>query len=424
MSRRAQRTRWLGLALILACASAAPAAEPPPGGSVESLLAYAQEHNPELAAMRHEAQAADERIVPAGALPDPRLRTTLSDITRMGEQSPTLAPSRVGKTSYLWMQEVPWFGKRDLKREIAQHDALGAKGRAQGSWAELSSRIKSAYAQLYFVRRSEQLLQENLSLMAQLERLSLSRYAGGLAVQQDVIRAQVEQGAMSSEQIALQTEHHQLQARLNALLSRPTDDPLAEPEVLRPLPAATLLGWGTLRERVQAKNPQLFTQDALVLSAEKGRDLVRKNRYPDFTFGVTPIQSGNSFKEWELMVELNIPLQQATRAAQEREAEAMLSAARERQQAAIDQVFAELTQSLSALEAARRTDELTRTRLLPQAELTFKSALAAYETGKVDFSTLLDAQKQIRQVRLSQLKSAVDAQMQLAEIERILGEDL
>ena len=136
------------------------------------------------------------------------------------------------------------------------------------------------------------------------------------------------------------------------------------------------------------------------------------------------MQTGTRVKEWELMFELNIPQQQGSRAAQEREAEAMLAAARERRQAAANQLFTDLTQSLSALEAARRTDELTRTRLLPQAELTFQSALAAYETGRVDFATLLDAQKQIRLVRLNQLKAQLDAQLQLAEIERILGEDL
>ncbi len=411
-------------ALAIACSSAVRAAEPALGASVESLLAYALEHNPELAAMRHEAQAAEERIAPAGALPDPRFRATLSDITRMGEQNPSLLPGRVGQTSYLWMQEVPWFGKRNLKREIAQQDALGAKGSTQGTWAELSSRIKSGYAQLYFVQRSEQLLQENLNLMAQLEKLSLSRYANGLVPQQDVIRSQVEQGSLSSDQIALQMEHHHWHARINALLSRAADEPLTPPDTLRPLPVPALLDWSTLRERVQAKNPQLFTQDARVLSAEKSRDLARKNRYPDVTFGVAPTQQGNSFRQWELMVEFNIPLQQGTRAAQEREAEALLAAAQERRQAAINQVFSELTQSLSALEAARRTDDVTGTRLLPQAELTFQSALAAYEAGKVDFATLLDAQRQIRQARLNQLKSKVDAQLQLAELERILGEDL
>ena len=406
------------------CSGALCAQESLPGGDVASLLSYAREHNPDFAAMRYEAQAAQERIEVAGALPDPRLRTTLSDITRAGEQNPSLLPGRVGKTSYQWMQDVPWFGKRDLKREIAQQEALGAQGRTRSSWAELSSRIKSAHAQRYFLQRSEQLVAENLALMAQLEKVALARYAGGLSAQQDVIRAQLEQGAMSGEQIALGMEHHHLHARMNSLLARPSEAALANATVLTALPPESRLNWERLRELAQSNNPQLSSQEALMRSAEKARDLVRKNRYPDFTFGLTPMQTGTRVKEWELMLELNIPLQQGTRAAQEREAQALLAAARERRQAAANQVFTELTQSLSALEAARRTDDLTRTRLLPQAELTFQSALAAYETGRVDFATLLDAQKQIRQLRLNQLKAQLEAQLQLAEIERILGEDL
>ena len=124
------------------------------------------------------------------------------------------------------------------------------------------------------------------------------------------------------------------------------------------------------------------------------------------------------------MVELNIPLQQSSRRAQERESESMLNAARSRKEATTNQVFAELAEALAGIEAARRTENLLTNSLLPQAELTFKAALAGYETGKVDFATLLDAQRQIRQARQNQLKAQVDAQMRLAEIERLLGEDL
>ena len=63
-------------------------------------------------------------------------------------------------------------------------------------------------------------------------------------------------------------------------------------------------------------------------------------------------------------------------------------------------------------------------RLLPQAELTFKSALAGYETGKVDFATLLDAQRQIRNAKLALLRAQASQQQRLADIERLLGEDL
>jgi len=53
-----------------------------------------------------------------------------------------------------------------------------------------------------------------------------------------------------------------------------------------------------------------------------------KGRYPTLTLGVAPTQFQNDFKTWDLMLELNIPLWQGTRRAQERESVAMAEAAR------------------------------------------------------------------------------------------------
>ena len=414
------------LILALATASGAPvlAQEAALGANVDTLINYAKTRNPEYAAMQAEAEASGERVTPAGALPDPKFRTELRDITRMGEQSATLSPSRVGSTRYLLMQDIPWFGKRDLKREIAELEADGAKGRALGTWADVAGRIKVNFAQLYYVHRNEQLTREILDLMTRLEKVAQVRYSGGLAAQQDVIRAQVEQTNMRNELIALETEQHHLHARLNALLARPNNAPLQVPTQLRKLPAPVTLDYATLEERVRTRNPQLFADESKIKAAEKSRDLTYKNRYPDFTLGVSPIQYQNSIKEWELMFEVNIPLQQSSRRSQERESESMLNAARSRKDATTNQVSAELAEALSGIEAARRTENLLTNSLLPQAELTFKAALAGYETGKVDFATLLDSQRQIRQARQDQLKAQVDAQMRLAEIERLLGEDL
>ncbi len=413
-------------ALLMAIGLGMPALaqEPPIGASVDGLINYAKTRNPEYAAMQAEAEASGERVTPAGALPDPKFRTELRDITRFGEQNATLSPSRVGSTRYLLMQDIPWFGKRDLKREIAELEADGAKGRALGTWADVAGRIKVNFAQLYYVHRNEQLTREILDLMTRLEKVAQVRYSGGLAAQQDVIRAQVEQTNMRNELIALETEQHHLHARLNALLARPNNAPLQVPAQLRKLPAPVTLDYATLEERVRTRNPQLFADESKIKAAEKSRDLTYKNRYPDLTLGGGPIQYQNAIKEWELMVELNIPLQQSSRRAQERESESMLNAARSRKEATTNQVSAELAEALAGIEAARRTENLLTNSLLPQAELTFKAALAGYETGKVDFATLLDAQRQIRQARQNQLKAQVDAQMRLAEIERLLGEDL
>ena len=410
--------------LAMGFSAGAMAREAIPGASVESFLSVAKEQNPEFASMRQEAQAAGERIAPAGALPDPKFRVELMDITKMGEQDPTILPGNVGSTRYTFMQDIPWLGKRDLKREIAALEADAAKGRALGTWSELASRIKANFAQFYYLHQSERLTQEILDLMKRLEQVAQARYASGLVPQQDVVRAQVEQSNMRNELIALKNEQRMVQARLNTLIARPANAPLESPQSLRPLPAASQIEFSLLESRVRENNPLIFAQNSQFKAAQNTRELVYKNRYPDLTVGITPVQYGNAIKEWSLMVELNIPLQQSSRRSQEREAEAMLSAAETRKKVVANQVLSELAENLSALDAARQTEVTTTASLLPLAELSSKSAMASYETGKVDFTTLLDAQKQIRLAKQIQIKAQVEAQLRLAEIEKLLGEEL
>jgi outer membrane protein TolC len=199
---------------------------------------------------------------------------------------------------------------------------------------------------------------------------------------------------------------------------------LAEPQVLRPLPALATTDAARLAERARARNPQLLAEQSRVTSAQKSRDLTWSNRYPDWLLGLQTRQVGSRLTSYGLMIEVNLPLQQESRRAQEREAEAMVGAARSRSEAVSNQLLGELAGSLAAYDGARRTEALVETQLLPQSELGLRSALAAYENGKVDFATLLDAQRQIRKARLDRLKAQVDAQMRLADIERIVGEDL
>lgn len=409
---------------VTAAAMAQTPAETVPGGTLDSLLTLARERNPELAGMRHEAQAATERVLPAGALMDPRLKVELQDITKGGEQGATVLPSDVGATAYTLTQDLPWSGKRALKRDIATLEADGAQGRARQTWSELAARIKAVFAQRYLIQGSQRLVGESLDLMLQLEKVLQVRYATGLSAQQDITRIHVEHTAMRGELVALANEWRQTQSRLNLLLGRPADAALAVPQGLRAVPAPSQLQFAALSDRLRSANPQLFVESARVRSAEKSRDLAYKSRYPDFTLGVSAMQRQNAVKEWGLMLEVNLPIRDSALQSQERESEAMLAAARARQEAAANQALAELADNLSALEAARQTEHLAVYSLLPQTDLTWRAALAGYENGKGDFAALLDAQRQIRQAKLNQLKAQVDAQMRLADIERLLGEDL
>lgn len=395
------------------------------GADLQGLLTFARAQSPELRAMQAEADAAAQRVGPAGALPDPVLRVELMNINNYGtDASPSLLPWKVGETKYTLMQSVPLWGKRDLKRDAASADARQADARADAAWSEIAARIKASYAEYYRAAGNERLSTEVLGLMARLEQVSQARYAGGLAGQSDAIRAQLEQTAMRAELIALDGEKRQIRARLNALLARDSAAPLADPVALRPVPPVTTADAASLAERARTRNPLILAELARVAAAQKSRDLTQRNRYPDLTVGVSPSQMGSRITTWGVMVEMNIPLQQESRRSQEREAEAMVAAARSRTESLSQQLLGDLAVNLAGLEAARRTETLVKTQLLPQSELGLQSALAAYENGKAEFSMLLEAQRQTAKARQEILKSQVEAQMRLAEIERILGEDL
>jgi len=417
------------LAAALACLSAVPAfdlraADAAIGSTVEGLLEYARD-NPEYAAMLSESAAASQRIYPAGALPDPVFRTELQNVTNAGsERGPGLLPAQVGATKYTLMQTIPFWGKRDLRREVADAEAVQAQGRAAATWAEIAGSIKVAFAKYYLAARSEELTREIVELMQRLERVASARYENGLAPQQDVIRAQLELTAMRSELLALEGEREGLRATINALLARDVSAALNTPVRLRAVPPPARFDPSALAERLRARNPQVFVEDARIRSAEKNRELIYRNRYPDVTAGVSPIQMGSRIAEWELMFEVSIPLQQESRRRQESEAESMLAAARLRKQAVGNRLVGELQENVAALQSALRMEILTSTSLLPQSEATLQSALVGYENGKVDFATLLDAQRQIRKARVDRLKAQAEVQVRLAAIERLLGEDL
>lgn len=421
-------TRLARLAALFTLAAANAWAQPAEqliGGEVGSLLEFARDRHPEFAALRAEAEAATARIEPAGALPDPTLRTELRDITNEGKDaSGNLLPPRIGGARYTFSQSLPWFGKRDLRRDVAGAGAGEAQARARAGWVELATRIKLTYAQHHVHLISIRYAQENLDLMRRVAEIARTRYESGFGSQQDALRAQSEIIAMETDLVMLEGESAQASARMRSLLGQPENVKLRPPEKLRLLPPVATLDRIALEARLRAKNPQLAADDARITGAEKGRELVDLNRYPDVNLGIAPTQTRNRVSAWELMFEINIPLQQDSRRAQEREAELTLEAARLRRQGNLNQALADLGESLAGLDVARRLESLVSTGLLPQAELNLNAALAGYETGRMDFAAVLDAHRQVRRARGELVKARGDQQMRLAEIEKMVGEEL
>ncbi len=408
-------------ALALALGVAASSAQPL-GANTESLLAYARQNNPEFAFMQREAEAAEARVTPAGNLPDPLFAMELRDITRDNTEPATLNPSKVGSTKYTLRQMFPWPGKRDLARSAAEAAAEQSNQAARATWNELAMKLKIAQARRWELAQRRAIVGEIDALVEQLESITRSRYAGGLAAQADAVRALSERSMLRGELISLRTQARTADAQVNALLARPPDAPLAAPAAPR-LPAQEPK-YAALAERLRDRNPELAAERARLDAAERSRDLAYRDRYPDFSLGFSPIQRGTRIVDYDVMFEITIPLQQGTRRAREQEAVAMVAAASARREAALARALGELGAALAQLAGAREMERLTETSLLPQARVNLDAALAAYETGKVDLATLLEAERQVRQARLSVIAAQTEAQMRLAEVERLIGEDL
>ncbi len=403
--------------LIICCLFAAPtwAAEAVLGDQLPALLRYAREHNPELLAARLDVEAAQQRVAPAGAFADPTLRVELMDVAKQG--SPSLIPSQVGTTRYYFIQSLPWWGKRDTQQQAAEAQVAQNNGQVAATWSDLSNKIKQVYAQQYFGVLNLALSKQTLSSLENLNQLAQTRYANGAGSQQEVIRAQLESSNLRSELFNQENELHHWAARMNVLLARSLNAPLATPSGWRALPklpdVSTLL----------ARSPLLQSAEARVLAAEKARDLVYLNRYPNLNLGIAPNQVGSAVRTWDVMLELNLPLQQDSRRAQEREADSNLASAQARKAAVWNQLQATLSENVSGWETAQRNLDIARNRLIPQSQFTYQAALTGYSNGRVDFASVLEAQRQVWQAQQQQLKAQLELQLRFADIEALLGEE-
>jgi len=397
------------------------------GGDVETLLAFARDRHPEIQAQRLAAEAAAARIEAAGAWPDPMFGIELRNVTdasdnNTGARLDLLPPRLQGAARFSATQSLPWFGKRELRRNVATAEGEAAAQAEVISWNDLAWQIKQTFAEHYMHGATLRYGQENLALLDQIARIAEVRYANGLAPQQDAIRAQSERTALAAELMAVEGASASSSARMKSLLGRPAGLRLEPPQRLLDRPAG--LDAAALEDRLQAKNPRLAADSARVTAAQHDRALTWRERYPDVNIGLAAMQERNRPTSYDLMFELNLPLQQGARRAREREAERTLDAARARLEATRLEMQAALAESLAALEAAKRIEALTHASLLPQARLALESALVGYETGRADFAAVLDAQRRLRSAQEASVRARVEQEMRRADIERALGETL
>ncbi|MFQ5710114.1 MAG: TolC family protein, partial [bacterium] len=106
------------------------------------------------------------------------------------------------------------------------------------------------------------------------------------------------------------------------------------------------------------------------------------------------------------------------------EAQSMLVSNRENYDNLKNEVEAEIKDLFARLKTAERTVDLYAQQLIPDAERTLQSVLASYQTGTLDFLSLLDSERLLLNFRLAYAKELANYRQQAAALERAVGGEL
>lgn len=357
------------------------------GLKLSALIDEALRRNPEVLAAQKKLEAARQRPAQESSLPDPMLS---AGYTSMGVPLPGFGLGRepVARIGFMVSQQFPAPGKLKLRGAIALKEASGVE---QEYWlAQLSvvSRVKQTYHMLHHAHERLEILERTRALLERMLKVTEARYAVGKAAQQDILKAQTQLTLLEAREEKLRVELRTREAEMNTLLVRALDAPLGEPDV--PEPRESLISLEKLYEHARQYSPALLQKQAGVERAELALNLARKDGALDYNIGGGYSTMGRMGNMYEARVDINLPFftRGRQRAAVAEQAHS-LDSARRMYQSTGNEILFRIKDEYLLSETAWRLMRIYSTTLIPQAALTLESALPAYETGQVDFLTLL-----------------------------------
>ncbi|MGB4781854.1 TolC family protein [Candidatus Methylomirabilis sp.] len=393
------------------------------GANLGELLAEGLRSNPEILAARKAAEAAQARIAQARSLDDPELNIESWSI-------PLNQPGNFNKANTHMVnlrQRLPFPGKLRLRGEVASQEQAMAAARYRAKEREVIAAVKKGYYDLFMADREIQITQEQLDLLERILKIAEVRYSVGKVTQQDVLKAQVEQSDLINRLIIAEQERATAEARLNTLLNRHTDAPIGR--TTEHEPPAMPFEQADLYKLALDSSPQVQEAASGITQAERSHELAIKNqKYPDFTVGLGYwyVPQADSQHTYTGMLTFTIPFfwTKSKHDKEVEEASAQIARAEASYRATKNLAFLEVRESTTKLNAARKSVTLYRTGLLPQAELSLKAAEAAYQTGRLEFTGLLETERSLRDVRLGYYRTLVTLEQSLADLERAVGRDI
>jgi outer membrane protein TolC len=389
------------------------------------LIEEALLNNPEILAARQKWEAYKEKVPQAYALEDPMLSFGIISLpTNFSFRDEDMTMKEIGIS-----QKFPFPGKRPLMKEMAEKEAEAVHTEIQLKAHQIVRDLTLAYYELSHTYRTSEVTQRNKEILENFAKIAETRYSVGEAIQQDVIKAHIEISKMVDELIMLDQRKKTLEAKLNALLNRPSDTPVGKPEEVTPRQFS--LASEDLQRMALDMNPTLQGMRKMIEAKQRANDLAKRDYYPDFNLRFAYGQRDDGpegMKRRDMltgMVEINVPLFYKSK--QDRkvaEANADLQAAEAQYRAMKNELSFMITDMFTMIKRTERQIELYRTGIIPQASLQIESALSAYRVNRADFMTLLDSRMTLYKYELEYHQALTEFEKNVASLGAATGKRL
>ncbi|MDD5135119.1 MAG: TolC family protein, partial [Phycisphaerae bacterium] len=329
------------------------------------------------------------------------------------------------------MQVFPWFGKIEARTDIAAAQAKAAHKQYEATKLKLFQQVKEAFYEYAYLKQATEIADENLELLKHFEEVARTKYETDTATHPDIIRAQIELAKLEDVLKSLQELRQPTVTRLNATLNRSPMFLLPWPE--KPMFSKAKIDQNKLIELIITNNPELQGLNWEIEAAKSKVELAKKKFYPDIGVGVDWIQTDGAHSAGVrdsgkdpviLMFSMNIPLWQDSYKAAERQAKANASKTRHQKIDFENKMISQAVEVLYDYEDSQRKVNLYGDTLVPKAEELLQASEAAYRAGKVDFLSLIDAQRMLLKYQLDYYRASTNNQQKLAELEMLAGIEL
>jgi len=399
------------------------AAQPPQGRvSLRDMVREAILTNPEIVAAQKKYEAARQRPAQESSLPDPMISLGYNSV---GNPLPGAGLGRdvLANAGIMVSQEVPFPGKLKLKGEAASKEAQAEFQQYQAVQLSVISRLKQAYYRLQYTYAVSGLLARYRDLLDRLLKVTEDRYSVWRAAQQDVCKAQTQLSILETKLVKLEQERRSREAEIDSILNRAARTPVGRPEDMKPKELTVTLG--ELFASARQNSPLLGRDQKTIERSELAVNMARKEYYPDVTLNAGYYNMGSMPPMYEVRADFKVPIYfWRKQRAGVNEQVSNLSQARHTYEATDQALRFRIQDDFLMAQASARLMKLYSQTVAPQANLALESSLATYETGSVDFLSVISNFTLLLDYEMNHHEEALNLALALSRLEEMTGRAL